>query len=102
MQVMEQQGRLDRAVEFLPDDLALAERARSGLGLARPENAVLLAYAKLTLYDDLLASTIPDDPYLGQELERRRVRAGARCRRGNPLAITSCAGRSSRQRWPMP
>jgi glutamate dehydrogenase len=70
MQVLEQQGRLDRAVEFLPDDLTLTDRARQGTGLARPENAVLIAYAKLTLYDDLLASPIPDDPYLVQELER--------------------------------
>ncbi len=70
MEVLEQQGRLNRAVEFLPDNAALAERARQGAGLTRPENAVLLAYAKLTLYDDLLASPIPDDPYLSQELER--------------------------------
>ena len=70
MQVLEQQHRLDRAVEFLPDDAAIAARAREGQGLTRPENAVLLAYAKLTLYDDLLASRIPDDPHLDQELER--------------------------------
>ncbi len=70
MQVLESQSRLDRAVEFLPDDATLADRARQGSGLARPENAVLIAYAKLTLYDDLLASPIPDDPYLAQELER--------------------------------
>ncbi|MDF2781114.1 MAG: gdh, partial [Geminicoccaceae bacterium] len=30
----------------------------------RPEVAVLLAYAKMTLYDELLASDLPDDPYL--------------------------------------
>jgi glutamate dehydrogenase len=29
---------------------------------------VLLAYAKLTLYDDLLATSVPDDPYLAREL----------------------------------
>ncbi|MCX7383751.1 MAG: NAD-glutamate dehydrogenase [Alphaproteobacteria bacterium] len=70
MQMLEQQRRLDRAVEFLPDDAALAQRAREGSGLTRPENAILLAYAKLALYDDLLASRIPDDPHLGGELER--------------------------------
>jgi glutamate dehydrogenase len=68
MQVLEQQGRLDRAVEYLPDDAALA--ARAGTGLTRPENAVLLAYAKLALDTDLLASRIPDEPYLARELER--------------------------------
>ena len=36
---------------------------------------MLLAYAKLSLYDDLLESNVPDDPYLGRELaaiSRRR------------------------------
>jgi glutamate dehydrogenase len=70
MQTLEQQGRLDRTVEFLPDEASLTERARRGEGLTRPEIAVLLAYAKLTLYDDLLKSSIPDDPYLGRELAR--------------------------------
>jgi glutamate dehydrogenase len=70
MQVLEGEQRLDRAVEFLPDDVALAERARRGEGLTRPEIAVLLAYAKLALHDRLLDSPIPDDPYLGRELER--------------------------------
>jgi glutamate dehydrogenase len=70
MQRLEQAGRLDRAVEFLPDDAEIAARGRAGQGLTRPENAVLLAYAKLSLDEDLLASAIPDDPHLGQELER--------------------------------
>jgi glutamate dehydrogenase len=70
MQGLEREGRLDRTVEFLPDDAALAERARLGEGLTRPELAVLLAYAKLALYDRLLDSPVPDDPYLGRELER--------------------------------
>ena len=38
--------------------------------LTRPELAVLLAYAKLTLYSELLDSNVPDDPYLGRELDR--------------------------------
>ncbi len=70
MQRLEQQHRLDRSVEYLPTEAVLAERARAGQGLTRPEAAVLLAYAKLTLYDDLLASPIPDDPYLASELVR--------------------------------
>ncbi|HYF53570.1 MAG TPA: NAD-glutamate dehydrogenase domain-containing protein, partial [Salinarimonas sp.] len=70
MQGLEREGRLDRDVEFLPDDAALLERARLGEGLTRPELAVLLAYAKLALYDRLLESPVPDDPYLGRELER--------------------------------
>jgi glutamate dehydrogenase len=70
MQSLEQRGHLDRAVEFLPDDMEIGERRKRGQGLTRPELAVLLAYAKLTLYSDLLESSVPDDPYLGRELAR--------------------------------
>ncbi|KLK92080.1 NAD-glutamate dehydrogenase [Microvirga vignae] len=70
MQMLEAQGRLNRKVEYLPDDATLTERARRGEALTRPELAVLLAYAKLSLHDELLDSAVPDDPYLGKELER--------------------------------
>jgi len=68
MQTLEARGKLDRAVEFLPDDNEIAERRRRSEPLTRPELSVLLAYAKLTLYDDLLASSVPDDPYLAREV----------------------------------
>src|SRR5690606_18867206 len=67
---LEERGLLDRAVEFLPDDAALDTRAAAGKGLTRPELAVLLAYAKLTLFDDLMEGVSIDDPYLGGELFR--------------------------------
>jgi glutamate dehydrogenase len=70
MQTLEMRGALNRAVEFLPDEMAIAERRKRNLALTRPELAVLLAYAKLTLYNELLDSSVPDDPYLGRELER--------------------------------
>jgi glutamate dehydrogenase len=70
MQTLEQRGELDRMVEFLPDDMTLGERRKRNMGLTRPELAVLLAYAKLSLYSELLDSTVPDDPYLGRELNR--------------------------------
>jgi len=70
MQTLEARGLLDRAVEYLPDDMALAERRRRLQPFTRPELSVLLAYAKLTLYDDLLESAVPDDPYLARELSR--------------------------------
>jgi glutamate dehydrogenase len=54
--------RLDPALEGLPDGAALARRAASGPALTRPELAVLLAYGKLELFDDLIASAAPDDP----------------------------------------
>src|SRR6266545_4576149 len=50
--------------------MELTERRRRTQALTRPELAVLLAYAKLSLYEDLLASSVPDDPYLARELLR--------------------------------
>jgi glutamate dehydrogenase len=67
---LEAEGRLDRKVEFLPSDAEVDARAAAGRGLTRPELAVLLAYAKLALKDELLDSAVPDDPYLGRELAR--------------------------------
>ncbi|HJY51632.1 MAG TPA: NAD-glutamate dehydrogenase domain-containing protein, partial [Stellaceae bacterium] len=65
---LERGGRLDRALEFLPDDETLAARSAQGRGLVRPELAVLLAYAKMTLYEALLASALPDAPELADQL----------------------------------
>jgi glutamate dehydrogenase len=70
MQALEKAGRLNRALEYLPDDEAIAERRQRGIGLTRPELAVLLAYAKMWLYDELLASPLPDDPWVATALER--------------------------------
>jgi glutamate dehydrogenase len=70
MQTLEARGSLDRAVECLPDDMALAERRRRSQAFTRPELSVLLAYAKLTLYEELLESAVPDDPYLSREMGR--------------------------------
>jgi glutamate dehydrogenase len=67
---LEKQGRLKRHLEFLPGDDEIAERRMKGIGLTRPENAVLLAYSKIWLYDELLASTLPDDPWVATAIER--------------------------------
>ena len=67
---LERAGRLDRGLEFLPDEETWAERHADGKPLTRPELAVLLAYAKIATYDELLASDLPDDPILGSDLER--------------------------------
>ncbi len=70
MQSLEVAGELDRSVEFLPDDMAIADRRRHSQALTRPELAVLLAYAKLSLNHHLQASQVPDDPYFARELSR--------------------------------
>ena len=74
MQTLEARGELDRAVEFLPDDMEIAERARRTQPLTRPELSVLLAYAKLSLYADLLDSacrTIPISAASSAAISRR-------------------------------
>ncbi|MAA99523.1 MAG: NAD-glutamate dehydrogenase, partial [Stappia sp.] len=70
MRRLEQEGLLDRVVEQLPDEAALDELAAAESGLTRAEIGVLLAYAKITLFDRLLASAVPDDAYLARELFR--------------------------------
>jgi glutamate dehydrogenase len=70
MRALERAGKLDRALEGLPDDDTIAERHAAHVGLTRPEIAVLMAYAKIVLYQDLLASDLPDDPLLVEDLVR--------------------------------
>lgn len=70
MQDLESRGLLDRAVEDLPSDVILEERKQNEESLTRAEMGVILAYAKITLFDDLLESDFPDDPYLTDELMR--------------------------------
>ncbi|NDC55967.1 MAG: NAD-glutamate dehydrogenase, partial [Alphaproteobacteria bacterium] len=67
---LEKTGLLNRQVEFLPDEEELSARMRDGQTLTRPELAVLLAYAKIWLFDQLLASNLPDDPWLKGDLLR--------------------------------
>ena len=70
IRTLESQGLLDRQIEFLPTDTEIAERKARGVGLTRPELAVLLSYSKLVAYQQLLTSDVPEDPYLSKELSR--------------------------------
>ncbi len=67
---LERAGLLNPRLEGLPDDEAVAEREAATKGLYRPEIAVLLAYAKTTLYAELLASNLPDESYFEADLLR--------------------------------
>ncbi len=69
MQRLEGAGRLSRAIEFLPGDDEIAHRRARKEGLTAPEGAVLLAYAKMSVFDDLVASNLPDDPYFSASLK---------------------------------
>ncbi len=68
MHELEGRGLLNRSVELLPDDAALAERQKAGKPLTRAEIGVLLAWVKIALTDDLVASDLPDDSALAGEL----------------------------------
>ncbi|HUO85304.1 MAG TPA: NAD-glutamate dehydrogenase, partial [Thermoanaerobaculia bacterium] len=68
MRRLERTGRLDRKLESLPDEETIAERNAAHLGLTRPELAVLLAYGKIAVYQELLESDLPDDPLLVEDL----------------------------------
>jgi glutamate dehydrogenase len=60
---LERKGRLDRLIEAMPTDEELAARAEAGGGLTSPEFAVLLAYVKIDLEDEIVKSTLPDDDW---------------------------------------
>jgi len=70
IQFLERTNRLNRAIEFLPSDDDIADRRARGIGMTTPEGAVLLAYSKIWLYDELLASDLPDDPWVETALLR--------------------------------
>nr|WP_315486669.1 NAD-glutamate dehydrogenase [uncultured Undibacterium sp.] len=69
MQTLEGQKRLNRAIEFLPSDEEIARRRAHKQGLTAPENAVVLAYAKMAVFDELVASNLPDDPFFSRALK---------------------------------
>lgn len=68
MNDLEKSGRLDRKLEYLPDDKTLLERKTGNKPLTRPEIAMLLAYCKMYLKQDILASDVPEDPYFSKFL----------------------------------
>ena len=65
---LEERGQLDRRTDGLADDEALLRRAADGMGLTRPEIAVLLSSAKLAVQEAIEHSSLPDDPGLVDEL----------------------------------
>jgi glutamate dehydrogenase len=67
---LEREGRLKRRLEFLPNDDDITERGSGGMGLTRPELAILFSYVKIALFTDLLSSDVPEDPYVSKELQR--------------------------------
>jgi glutamate dehydrogenase len=67
---LERDGLLNRSVEFLPTEKQLSEMRGTGQILTRPELAVLLSYAKQSLYRELKESKLLDAPYFEGDLRR--------------------------------
>lgn len=67
---LEAQGKLDRIVEGLPSTETFRRLRDTGQGLARPELAVIMAYAKLDLFASIVGSAAPDDPAFEEMLTR--------------------------------
>ncbi|MCW3064346.1 MAG: glutamate dehydrogenase, partial [Solirubrobacterales bacterium] len=68
IRALERTDRLDRELEALPSEEEISDRKGERKGLTRPELSTLLAYSKIQLYDALLESDVPEDPYLSAEL----------------------------------
>lgn len=68
IQLLEREGRLDRQMEQLPDDAEIEQRIAKKEGLTRPEIAVLLAYSKSRLFEQLIATDVIDDSQIAAEL----------------------------------
>ena len=66
----EERAAQSRRSSILPDDDEIAERKAREIGLTSPERAVLLAYSKMWLYDELLTSELLEDPWVATALER--------------------------------
>ncbi|HEX5089121.1 MAG TPA: NAD-glutamate dehydrogenase [Nocardioides sp.] len=69
MRRLEQAGTLDREIEGLPSRREVRRRLERGTGLTPPELAVLMAWTKIVLAEELLAGDLPDDPYLDLDLK---------------------------------
>jgi glutamate dehydrogenase len=69
MRELERAGTLDREIEGLPSRAEVRRRLDRGGKLTTPELSVLMAWTKIVLADELLASELPDDPYLDLDLK---------------------------------
>jgi len=68
IRLLERDGLVTRAVEYLPDDEAMTERRTRGKGLTRPELAILVSWSKISLFDAILKSEVPDEPFFERDL----------------------------------
>ena len=65
---METAGLLDSSIEFLPNNAERAKMAIEGRDFSRPELAVIIAYAKIWLKNEIIQSDLPDDEFCSKYL----------------------------------
>ena len=69
IQDKEAAGQINRELEFLPDEKTITERKAANIGFTRPEVAVLFAYSKIILEENLIKTSLPEDPYMTNFIE---------------------------------
>ena len=101
IRALERAGRLNRAIEFLPDDEEIAERRAAARASPRPSARCCSPTRKIALYDELLASDVPEDAV--HRAPRSTATSRSRCaKRYAELhgAPPRCSARSSRRTSP--
>lgn len=68
MDELERTGKLDRSLEFLPNEKNLMDNKMIGKGLSRPSISILQCYSKIILKESILATDVPEDAYCKQFL----------------------------------
>lgn len=65
---LEQNGFLNREIEFLPSSKTIDRRQIDKIGMTRPELCVMLSYSKMYIYNKLLNSDLVQDEYFTKYL----------------------------------
>ena len=68
LNALEKNQLLNRKIEFLPSNQEIAKRKLEKIGMTRPELCVMLSYAKMHLYHQIVCSNLADDKYFEYEL----------------------------------
>ncbi|WP_232053862.1 NAD-glutamate dehydrogenase [Microbulbifer sp. GL-2] len=66
---LEEDGRLNRALEFIPDNEQISDRVHKGQTLTRPELSVLISYVKVKLKEELQGAEITSNPRVREAVE---------------------------------
>jgi glutamate dehydrogenase len=66
--ILEKEGRLNRVFEKLPSKQEFISKSIAQQSLTRPELAVILSYSKLSIYDNLLHTSLVKEEYFEKDL----------------------------------